>query len=47
MTDDSSKGLKRHLCPTEGCWRSFDTEAGLDFHVERGNHDPGAEVADD
>lgn len=34
--------LKDHVCPVEGCWRSFDTEEGVDYHMERGNHDPGA-----
>lgn len=34
--------MKDHVCPIEGCMKSFHTEKGVEHHKRRGNHDPGA-----
>lgn len=36
--------LKDYVCRTDGCYRSFDTPEGREYHEERGNHDPGADA---
>jgi hypothetical protein len=36
--------LKDHVCPVDGCYRSFHTERGVEYHLERGNHDTGGRL---
>lgn len=36
--------LKRYICRTDHCYRSFSTRRGRQHHEDRGNHDPGAKA---